>query len=337
MQAIILAGGYGTRLAPLTYTTPKPLLPLLNKPMIEYIINSLPKDSGIIIASNYKNNKIKKYFEKKGINVIINKENKPLGTGGAVKNAERFLNGAFLVINSDIISSLNIRRMIGYHEKKKSFVTISLWKVDNVEDFGVVDFSPDGKIKKFIEKPARDEAPSQLINAGTYCMDYGVLDYIEKGKFVSMEKEIFPKVIEERRGFYGYLFDGYWMDIGKRESYLNATKFLLQEKSLKYLYGENCDIEGLVKYSTIGNNCSIGKNSIVNESIVYDNCLIGRDVEIENSIIAKNCIIKDGIKLKNVVVGEKEEIKRSMKNTKVWSKPLPRGYPKEQIGNPCRR
>ncbi|MBC7080899.1 MAG: NDP-sugar synthase [Thermoplasmatales archaeon] len=337
MQAIILAGGYGTRLAPVTYTIPKPLLPLLNKPMIEYIINSLPKDSEIIIASNYKNSKIKKYFEEKGMGVIINKENKPLGTGGAVKNAEKYIDGKFIVINSDIISSLNIRKMIRYHEKKKSFITISLWKVDNVEEFGVVDLLRDGKIKKFIEKPARHEAPSQLINAGTYCMEYDVLDYIEKGKFVSMEKEIFPKVIEEGRGFYGYLFDGYWTDVGKRESYLEATKFLLKRKSLSYLYGENCNIEGLVKYSTIGNNCSIGKNSIVNESIIYEDCIIGKNVEIENSIIAKKCIIKDGVKLKNVIAGEKEEIKRSTRDAKIWSKPLPRGYPKEQVGNPCRK
>ncbi|MEM1513759.1 MAG: NDP-sugar synthase [Candidatus Thermoplasmatota archaeon] len=337
MQAIILAGGYGTRLAPLTYTTPKPLLPLLNKPMIDYIINSLPKESEIIIASNYKNNKIKKYLEEKGVKAILNKENKPLGTGGAVKNAEKFIDGTFLVINSDIISSLNIRKLISYHEKKKSFITISLWKVENVEEFGVVDLSPDGKIKKFVEKPAREDAPSNLINAGTYCMDYEVLDYIEENKFVSMEKEIFPKVIEEGRAFYGYLFDGYWMDIGKRESYLEATKFLLMKNNLNYLCGDNCDIEGIIKYSTIGNNCSIGKNSIVNGSIIYDNCFIGKNVEIKNSIIAKNCIISDGVKLKNVVVGEKEKVNESMEHKKVWSKPLPRGYPKEQIGNPCRK
>ncbi|MBC7129457.1 MAG: NDP-sugar synthase [Thermoplasmatales archaeon] len=337
MQAIILAGGYGTRLAPLTYTTPKPLLPLLNKPLIDYIINSLPKESEIIIASNYKNNKIKKYLEERGVNAILNRENKPLGTGGAVKNAEKFIDGTFLVINSDIISSLNIRKFISYHEKKKSFITISLWKVENVEEFGVVDISSDGKIKKFIEKPAREEAPSQLINAGTYCMNYEVLDYIEKGKFVSMEKEIFPRVIEEGGRFYGYLFHGYWMDVGKKESYLGATKFLLRKKSLNYLCGNNCNIEGLVKYSTIGDNCSIGKNSIVNGSIIYDNCVIGKNVEIENSIIAKNCIIKDGVNLKNVVAGEKEKIEESMENVKLWSKSLPKGYPKEQIGNPCRK
>ena len=337
MQAIILAGGYGTRLAPLTYTTPKPLLPLLNKPLIDYIISSLPKDSEIIIASNYKNYKIKKYLEERGINAILNKENKPLGTGGAVKNAEKFIDGTFLVINSDIISSLNMRKFISYHEKNKSFVTISLWKVENVEDFGVVEFAPDGKIKKFVEKPASHEAPSQLINAGVYCMEYGVLDYIEENKFVSMEGEIFPRIIEEGRAFYGYIFDGYWMDVGKMESYLEATKFLLVKKGLTYLHGDNCNIEGLIKYSTIGNNCSIGKNSFVNRSIIYDNCRIGKDVEIENSIIAKNCIIEDGVKLRNVVVGEKEKIGESMENKKVWSRSIPKGYPKKQVGNPCRK
>ncbi|HEC82797.1 MAG TPA: NDP-sugar synthase, partial [Thermoplasmatales archaeon] len=236
---------------------------------------------------------------------------------------------------SDIISSINIRKFIQYHFKKKAFTTISLWPVKNVEEYGVVDLQPDGRILKFVEKPAREEAPSNLINAGAYCQEIEVLDYIKEGEFVSMEMEIFPKIIEEGKPFYGFTFDGFWIDVGRHASYIEVTKILLRKKSLRYLIGEST-IYGTLKESTVGDECIIGENSILKACIIYNRTKIGKNVCMENCIVADNCEIGDGVILKNVVIGEGEKIDKNCKieNKKIWTKPIPEGYPRKQIGNP---
>ena len=334
----MLAGGFGTRLAPLTYTKAKPMLPLLNKPMLSYLIEALPKGVEIIIAANYKNEQIKEYLEENGINAVVIKEEKPLGTAGAVKNVEKYIDGTFLVLNSDIISSLNVRKFIQFHMKKGAFTTISLWPVKNVEEYGVVDIQPDGRIMKFVEKPSRHEAPSNLINAGMYCLNNEILDYIPAGRLVSMEMEVFPKVIEDGKPFYGYTFNGYWIDVGRHSSYIEATRILLRKDGKKYVTGES-EIKGKLKYSTVGNKCIIEENVILDSCIIYDNCIIEEGVYMENCIVADNCRIGKNAKLKNVVIGEGEEIERNavIENKKIWNKPLPHGYPKKQIGNPVKR
>jgi len=336
MQAIILAGGYGTRLAPLTYTKAKPMLPLLNKPMISYLIESLPKNTDIIVAANYRKEDIERYFNEKGINAIVNPEPKPLGTAGAVKHASRYIDGTFLVLNSDIISSLNIRKFIQYHMKKNAKVTISLFPVKNVEEFGVVDIDREGRIKKFVEKPARHEAPSNLINTGVYCMDYEILDYIPDGKFVSMEMEIFPKVIEDGLPFYGYSFNGYWIDVGRMESYIEANTLLLRRKGLEMIAGKSV-IDGIVKESAIGDNCIIEKNASIKNSIIYNGVRIGENAIVENSIVAENAVISRNSIIKNSIIGEGEVIEGEIENERIWKKSIPDGYPEKQIGNPVRK
>ena len=333
MQAIILAGGFGTRLAPLTYTIAKPMLPLLNKPMISYLIEALPSGMEIIVAANYKMEQLKEYFEENGINAIINPEPKPLGTGGAVKNASRYINGTFLVLNGDIISSLNIRKFIQYHMKKKAKVTISLWPVKNVEEYGVVDIERDGRITKFVEKPRREEAPSNLINAGAYCVDYDILDYIPSNKFVSMEMDVFPRVIEDGLPFYGYSFDGFWIDVGRMESYIEANRLLLKKNGMKAAMGKDCEIEGITKESSIGNGCKIGKNAMVKDSILYENVVVEKDAIVENSVVASNSVIKDGSIIRNSIIGEGEIAEGIIEGKKIWNKEIPKGYPKKQIGN----
>jgi len=336
MQAVILAGGYGTRLAPLTYTRPKSLLPILNKPMIHHLIDSLPKGTEVIIATNYKKEQIEEYFQKEGMSIIINDEPYPLGTGGATKFAEKYIDDAFLVLNSDIISSLNIRKFIQFHKKKRATVTISLWPVENVWEFGVVGIEADGRIIKFVEKPKKEEAPSNLINAGAYFLEPEVLDYIETGRLVSMEKEIFPKIIEDGKRFYGYTFNGFWIDVGRHQSYIEVNKMLLKRKRKKYVSGKKCVIEGRLKESCIGDNVIIEKNAEVKSSVIYGNVIVKNNAILENCIIASDCIIGKNAIMKNVVVGDGEVIKDGeiLENTKIWNKPVPDGYPEKQIGNP---
>jgi len=337
MEAIILAGGFGTRLKPLTYTRAKSLLPIHNKPMISYLIEALPKQvNKVILAVNYKKNQIEEYFNNHdyGKDIIVNDEPEPLGTAGAAKFAEKHITNNFFVLNSDIICSLNLNQMIKFHNKKKSLSTISLWPVENVSEFGVADVIDDGKIIGFIEKPKPEDAPSNYINAGAYLLEPEVLDYIQSNQFVSMEKEIFPQIIETNR-FFGFKFDGYWMDIGRINSYIKINNFLLNLKKKNNIIGNNIKNEGIINKSSIGNNVNIGFKSNVESSIIFNNVVIGKNVFIKDSIIGENCCILDNLNIINSVIGDNEIIKnfKNITNENIWTKSIPEGYPKKQIGN----
>ena len=339
MQAVILAGGFGTRLRPLTYTRSKVLLPILNKPMIAYIIESLPENvERVIIAANYKKEQLEEFFDRNdfGREIIINEEPKPLGTGGAVKFAEKYIEDRFLVLNSDIISSLDMKDMIRFHVNREAFVTISLWPVENVSEFGVVRIEDDGRITQFVEKPKPEDAPSNLINAGAYCMEKEALDYIESAdRLISMEQEVFPRIIEDGRRFYGYKIEGFWIDVGRINSYIEVNKILLRRQGKRFLIGSNCEIKGDLENSSVGNNVEVGEESKVSSSVILDNAKIGKDVQIENSVIGESCVIGDRAKIINSVIGDEEEIEENkiVKDERIWTKPIPKGYPDKQIGN----
>jgi len=310
--------------------------------MISYIIESLPKEADkIILAVNYRKDQIEKYFDETnfGKEIIVNDEKTPLGTGGASKFAEKHITGRFFVLNSDIICSLNLEDMLKFHKKNNAVSTISLWPVENVSEFGVVDVKDDGNIVRFVEKPKPEDAPSNLINAGAYILEPEVLDYIETGRLVSMEKEIFPRIISDTGRFFGFKFKGHWIDIGRISSYIEVHKFLMKKRKMKNYYGENCDIRGVLKDSCLGNNVHVGDNTRLESTIVYSNARIGKNVSLENCIIGENSVVGDFSVLKNSVVGDKEEIKAKSKinDLFVWSKPVPAGYPDKQIGNAIAR
>jgi len=338
MQCIILAGGFGTRLRPLTYTRQKSLLPVMNKPMIMHIIDELPKQvDRVIIAANYKKEQLKAFFEERNIGreIIVNDEPFPLGTAGAVKNAEKYIDGTFLVINSDVVSSLSIQSFIKYHSDKKSFATISLWPVENIREFGVVKLENDGKITRFVEKPKPENAPSNLINAGHYCLHAGILDMIPKDRMISMEKEIFPKVIEGGGKFYGFKFVGYWLDVGKKSNYLLAHRMLMEHERRKFRTGENCMVGGKLEYSCIGNNVEIGGDSTVRNSVVFDNSNIGDGTTVTDSIIGMGCKIGKNCKLSDSIMGDFHIIEdgKDVSGAEVWELDVPEGYPEKQVGN----
>jgi len=338
MEAIILAGGYGTRLRPLTYTRAKSLLPILNKPMITYLIDMLPDEvDKVILAVNYKKNQIEKYFKDNdyGKKIIVNDEPKPLGTGGAVKFAQKHITDTFFVLNSDIICSLNLNEIVRFHKKNNAVSTISLWPVENVSEFGVADVKNDGKIVGFVEKPRPEEAPSNFINAGAYFLEPEILDYIDTGRLVSMEKEIFPQIINDTDRFFGFKFEGYWMDIGRISSYLHVHGFLLEKQKRDNFIGESCDIHGFLKKTTVGDNVFIGENSKVESSVIYKNVVIGENVVLKDCVIGENSKIDDFSVIKNSVVGDNEKLmeKSRINNEIVWNQPIPEGYPSKQIGN----
>ncbi len=342
MEAIILAGGFGTRLAPLTYTRAKPLLPILNKPMIAYLIDSLPIEiDRVVLAVNYRKDQIEHYFKEHdaGREILVNEESKPLGTGGAVKFAERYITDTFVVLNSDIVSSLNLDGMISFHRKTSAVTTISLWPVENVSEFGVVEIKENNKITSFIEKPKPENAPSNLINAGAYCLEPLVLDYIDTDRLVSMEQEIFPRIIRDTNAFYGYRISGYWVDVGRIESYLKVSKLLMQQSKRSYVIGEYSEINGDVKESSIGSHVSVAENSKIESSIIFDNVKVEKNAVVLNSIVGERSIVKKSARVINSVLGDDEIIEENtiVENAKIWTKPIPEGYPKRQVGNVIRK
>jgi mannose-1-phosphate guanylyltransferase len=338
MEAIILAGGFGTRLRPLTYTRAKSLLPILNRPMITYLIDMLPKEvDKVVLAVNYRKKQIEEFFESYdcGKEIIVNDEPKPLGTGGAVKFAEKHITDRFFVLNSDIICSLNLDEMIRFHTNQKATSTISLWPVENVSEFGVVEIKNNGNITRFVEKPRPQDAPSNLINAGAYLLEPFIFDYIKPGELISMEKEIFPQIIRDTNRFYGYQFKGYWMDIGRIGSYLDVHEFILKRRKLVNLIGDNCTTQKEIRGSTLGNNVVIGKGSSVISSIIFDNAIIQENVHLDHCVIGENGVVGKKSKLHYTVVGDNEKLppESNCENEPIWTQPIPQGYPKKQIGN----
>jgi len=338
MEAIILAGGFGTRLRPFTFTRSKSLLPIMNQPMISHLITTLPKKvDTVILAVNYRREQIEEFFcaHDFGKRIIVNEEPEPLGTGGAVKYADRFIKGRFFVLNADIITSLDLGKMLQFHEKKNAVATISLWPVENVSEFGVVDIGRDKNITKFVEKPKPEDAPSDLINAGAYLLEPQVLNYIEPGHLVSMEKEIFPQVIENTKRFYGYEIKGYWIDVGRISSYIAVHRLLLERQKKTMFTGEGCQVLGRLDWSCLGNEVRIGRQTTLSSSVVFDHTTIGENVTLDHCVIGEGCEVGDGAVLKNVAVGDHEIIqqKTMLENTVVWNQPIPAGYPSKQIGN----
>ncbi len=338
MEAIILAGGFGTRLRPFTFTRAKPLLPILNKPMITYILHSLPPEvDTVILAVNYRRDQIQAAIDALHLpqTIIVNQEPQPLGTGGAVRFADHYLTGRFFVLNADIIASINLEHMLRFHEKNNAVASISLWPVDHVSEYGVVALTPDKKITKFVEKPKPQDAPSNLINAGAYLLEKTVLDYIPPGRLISMEKEIFPQIIRDTDRFYGYQFQGYWIDVGRISSYLDVNQQLLKQHHQQNLTGAHTINKGTLTASCLGNHVTVGAKAFVDSSVVFNDAIIGAQTTIRRSVLGEGCHIGDGAILEDVAVGDHETIQPNtrLSNAIVWTQPIPPGYPAKQIGN----
>ncbi len=328
MKAVLLVGGLGTRLRPLTYRIPKPLVPVLGRPLMMRVIDSLPPEvDETIIPVSYMKETMQEYLAKNppSRKVTLVDEPRPMGTGGAVKNVEDLLEGqgTFLVINGDSLSSLDVAKFVRFHKEKAGVATISLWTAEDVTPFGVVDIDDDGRIKRFQEKPKQEEAFSNLINAGAYALEEEVLGYISKG-FVSMERDVFPKILDD--GMYGFGFEGYWIDCGKRESLLEAYWTLMggETKSIS----KNCVSEGavvkkpvmvgegtVIAGATIGpraflsERVVVGLRSKVERSVLFEDARVGARCTIVDSIIDSGVTIPDGTEVRSEIISSARESK----------------------------
>ena len=306
MEAIILVGGFGTRLRPLTYTIPKPLLPLANIPMVERMIRNLPPlfDTAIL-AVNYGLEEMKNYFENRdvGKKIIIVAEEEPLGTGGAMRNCINHVTGTVAVFNGDVVSSINLKDMLEQHVNKKAKGTLALWEVDNPSRFGVVELK-NNRIMQFQEKPEKGTELSNLINAGTYLLEREILEMIPPNKKISIERDIYP--IIACKGLYGFPFEGYFIDSGTPESYLEANFKCLGNDGTASHPG-----------ASIRGNCLIHKSVILIDCIIGPNAILGPNVKLEKCVI-RNSVILSGVEsygcvVENSIIGPEISLKEDKK------------------------
>lgn len=329
MQAVILAGGFGTRLRPLTLTMPKPLLPVANVPIIRRIIDKMPAEvDEVLLAVNYKLEHLETYFRENdvGRTVRLVEEKEPLGTAGAIKNVEPHVDGPFFVFNGDILDSLDLASFRAFHEKKGGIATIALWEVADPRHFGVMEMKGE-RILRFVEKPAsREQAPSNLANAGTYLLEPEVFDRIPGGQAVSIERETFPTLLREDERIYGHPFSGFWVDCGRPETYLRANEAVLRAGNRTVLLGEGTSNRGASfdDWAVVGRRCQLGDDVEIARSVLLDDIVVGDNVTIKDSIVGRGARIEDDAALVDCVVGEGVVVEKGvlLKNVKT-DPPLP--------------
>jgi mannose-1-phosphate guanylyltransferase len=320
LKAVILVGGQGTRLRPLTVNTPKPMLPLVNIPFIEYVIRLL-KSHGIdevILSAGYLPTVFDAHLgdgDDLGVKLTYVTEEKPLGTGGAVKNVERYLDDTFIVFNGDILTNLNISQLIEYHRRKKAVATLTLTPVDDPTSYGLVPIDTAGHVTEFLEKPSWDEVTTDLVNAGTYVLEPEVLKLIPSGENHSFERGLFPLLVEKGETIVGFPSSAYWLDIGTPAKYLQAHRDILDGQMAM-------DFSG----SEFKRNVWIGEGTVIDETaVVFGPCVMGKKCRIEanatvfgHTTLADNCVVGPGARLEacvlanNVNVGEGAVVRNSI-------------------------
>lgn len=301
---MILVGGPGTRLQPLTYQIPKSMVPVLNKPFMEHAIAYL-KQFGIediILTLNYLPEAIQDHFgdgNRFGVRLTYCVEESPMGTAGAVKNAEAYLESTFVVLNGDIFTDLDLADMLACHLSKGARATISLKEVDNPGAFGAVETDGDRKVNAFIEKPGPGEATTNWINAGIYILEPEVLRYVPANSHYMFEKGLFPGLLDNGEAVYGYPFHGYWIDIGSLGKYLSLNCDLLLSKTSSRI------INGFDKGRVCcGQEVTIHPSARITAPAIIDSrCRIGRGVSIKGPVvIGPDCSLEEGARIENAVL-----------------------------------
>lgn len=313
MQAVILSGGEGTRLRPLTSTMPKPAVPMVNRPMIWYMIDWLRSHgvTDVVMSVGYRADGLRAALDAaghEGVSITYVEEPEPLGTAGAVKFAEAHLDERFLVLNGDTLSDHDVSAEITQHEQTGARATLALVPVEDPTAYGVVLTDAEGRVEAFLEKPSRDQAPSDpRINAGAYVLEREVLEMIPVGENRSFEHDVFPQLVG--KGIHAYDADGYWLDLGTPERYVKATIDLIDGTVHSHLDalrdgrgnvidpGADCsgaDFSAPVVVDA-GANVSAGAK-------VGPYAVIGRDVEIASGCDVKNSVVMDGSRIEGNVV-----------------------------------
>jgi len=334
MKVVVMAGGFGTRIQPLTHSRPKPMLPIMNKPMMEHTMMML-KDLGItefIVLLYFKPEIIQDYFKDGsdfGINISYVIPDDDYGTAGAVKLAQKFIGDEnFIIISGDLVTDFNFKKLFKFHEEKKSKFSIGITSVENPLQFGVVIANEDNIIEKFLEKPSWGEVFSDTINTGIYIVEPEILDHIPKNENFDFAKDLFPALMEKKIELMGYNLKGYWRDVGNPQSYREVhedifageVKFKFAGKKIKYpdgvLYtqGENkiddsVEITGTV---VLGENVTLKRNAKLVNTVIGNNVTIGASSKIKNSVLWEDITVKNHLLLDNGVICNNNFIDRNI-------------------------
>lgn len=337
MQAVILAGGEGTRLRPLTTTIPKPVMPLANRPFISYMIDWLCRHDvdEIVMSCGFLASEVRAVLGEGdgGVTIRYVEEDVPLGTAGAVKHAEDVLGERFAVLNGDILADFDLTELQEFHLSQQAPATIALIPVDDPSTYGLVR-TKDGVVTEFVEKPDPAEVDTNLINAGAYVLEHDVLDRIAKGRPASFEREVFPSLIGS--GLRAFPVRGYWIDIGTPERYLEATFDILAGRLETVLdgelgddrlavprsatvsddatvlppalLGERCVVEAgarVGELASIGDGCRIGEGAIVERGVLHKDVQLGPDAVVTESVVGPGVQIGAGSRVEGgAMIGE---------------------------------
>ncbi len=332
MKAVVLAGGFGTRLRPLTYSRPKSMLPIGPKPVLQYVIESL-SDSGfddIIVTTNYLPEQIQEYFgdgSRFGVSLRYPKEETPLGTAGSVKNAERYLDETFALIQGDNITDIDMAEQLKYHKSKNALATLSVMKANAPWKYGVVVLDKQDKITGFQEKPPPEQCRSNLINTGLYVLEPDVLKLIPSGKPFDFAKDVFPIILDQGKGLYGYRAKGFWTDIGSAEGFLEASRWLLNKMSRhisptaeisrtrirgSVWIGDGTTLETGVKIQGpvyIEDSCALQKGVSMNPgTMLKRKVIVGEGSTINGAVVFDSTVIDSMVTLNQCIIDEKCEV-----------------------------
>jgi mannose-1-phosphate guanylyltransferase len=312
LKAVILIGGFGTRLRPLSCTRPKALFPIVNKPLLLWTFEKLAQNgvNEVILAVN----KLTQFHIRQqrlsrcGLKVrfSVDPPKMPLGTAGPIKKAQKLIgNETFLVLNGDLITEMNYKELLKRHLESQAVATIALHEADDPSRYGVAEIADDDRISRFVEKPPKGTEPSKLINAGVYVLSPKIFEYIPGGRAVSMEREVFPKLAEQG-ALFGHKVGGLWIDIGKPEEYLQTNKLLLEACSSDLPKRGNFVCK---KPFAFGKNVSVGENSIIGPYVVLGkNVAVGKNVTISDSVVFSDAEIDDGSNISGALIGEAAHI-----------------------------
>jgi len=346
MKAILLAGGKGTRLRPLTIHTPKPIVPIFNRPFLHYqidLLKQVPEIDEVILSLNYQPRRIEEIFgdgADVGIRIRYVVEPAPLGTGGAIKYAGDKLTESVVVFNGDVLTQIDLAAVINLHRQRKAKATIVLTPVENPSAYGLVETDEHGNIQRFLEKPKAEDITTNRINAGIYVLEPDTFDRIPSDVAWSVERSYFPSLIERGETFVGYVYEGYWIDIGTPEKYTQVHRDIMDGRyaagpfretgadrrwiSRDARIEEGATVEGpcfvdegvvvkpgarIAPYSVIGRQTLVEEHALVDGAIVWANSRIGEHAVIGNTIIGRNCHVGRHVTLgTGAVLGDKSTL-----------------------------
>lgn len=342
MKAVVMAGGEGTRLRPMTSSMPKPLLPVANRPIMEHVLRLLKRHglNETVVTVQFLASLVKNYFgdgEELGMELTYANEEKPLGTAGSVKNAEEALkDDAFLVISGDALTDFDLTELINFHKEKGALVTVCLTRVPNPLEFGITIVDEEGKVERFLEKPTWGQVFSDTVNTGIYVMEPEVFDYVEADVPVDWSGDVFPQLMKEGKPVYGFIAEGYWEDVGTHESYVKAQADVLEGKVDVELdgfeispgvwvaegaevhpdavlrgplyIGDYAKVEAgaeIREHTVVGSNVVVKSGAFLHKAVVHDNVYVGQHSNLRGCVVGKNTDIMRAARIEDgAVIGD---------------------------------